>query len=121
MARWRGDPERLKVDLRRAIEALHWAVVSLDRRPAALELDDLRQPPIEDVLGAVAWRLVALLPDGRSAHVVAWTPRIQHVAVAVRVGYFGDEAKERRFIAQLRRTLAGSPHRVRHDTFVLPP
>ncbi len=117
---WQADPARLEADLRRATEALHWAVLRLDRRPAALELDEEPPPPEISLQSAIAWRLRALLPDGREAHVVAWEAQPGQVAVSALVGHFGDAALEKRFIDELRRTLAGPAQRVRHDKFLLP-
>jgi len=120
LVRLRADPDRLETDLCRATVKLQWAVMSLDRRPAALEMGSLDHPPTSELLSAMAWRLVALLPDGRTAEVIAWSPRSGWVEVVARVGYFGNEAFEQRFIAMLRDTLAGPPQRVRSHKLVLP-
>jgi len=117
--RWNADNSRLGDDLPRAIEAVHWAVIRMALRPAALEVPE---ESLDDQGRATAmvWRADALMPDGREARIVAWTPDPQQVAVAVRVGSFGDAAEEQRFVDALREVLDGPPKRKRRDKFVLP-
>ena len=107
-AQWKADADRLADDIRRSFRDLHWGRKYLRRHPG-----DDRQP-----LQLV--RAAALLNDGRTATVVAWPVHQHQVAVAVRVGQFGDLAQQRKFIHMLAKTLYGKPKPKRGSLFRLP-
>lgn len=102
-AGWSANPARLEADIRRALRDLSWGRLSILATEAPL-----------------AVQAAALLPDGRRADIRARATDASAVAVTVRVGLFGDEALERRFIKALARRLAGKPARTRGGSFELP-
>ena len=53
----------------------------------------------------------ALLLDGRTATMVAWSEEGGEVVVALRVGHFGDRDQERAFLGRLAGVLRGKPGR----------
>lgn len=117
--RWVADDGRLAADLSRAIEAVHWAPIRVVMRPAVLGMADTAMD--DDVrAGAMVWHADALMPDGREVRIMAWPAQPRQVAVAVRVGRFGDAAQERQFIDALRKVLDGPSKRIRRNKFVLP-
>ena len=108
LAQWQADGDRLVDDIRRSFRDLHWGKTYLRRQPS-----DDRQP-----LQLV--RAAAILDDGRTATVVAWPVRQDQVAVALRVGQFGDAARQQNFIHMLAKTLHGKPAPKRGGSFRLP-
>lgn len=111
MAQWPADFNRLIYDIPWAIKKLHWGLlgirqISVDPGPARLATQIVR--------GA------ALLPDGRTATIVAWPVNDSTIGVAWRVGHFGDRRQERNFIRCLAQVLRGKPSRKQRQGFELP-
>jgi len=102
-------------DIPRAAQACEWSVLRLDQAdPPA----DPGKPTIQAAL---------LLPDGRTAHVIAVgaadgdsASAVAAFDVRIRVGRLGDPAREKTFLKQLSKTLRGKPMRQRIK-FELPP
>lgn len=107
LARWEADFDRLIYDIPRAVKKLHWGLIGVQNVPSATgEVTVLRAE--------------ALLPNGHVATIVAWRSHSGFMAVALRVGHFGDRRQERVFISQLAKILRGKPSRRHRQTFELP-
>lgn len=102
-ARWGADASRLAVDVERAVERIHWALLEL--LPAS---------------GDLPLRAHALLPDNRTAAIYAWALNEREVAAAIQIGRFGDPQAEHAFLQMLADTLADKPRPSRGGTFELP-
>ncbi len=109
MANITGDYQRLNYDIPRAMKASHWGMLSLTHEPAG------SARARHSVL-----RAAALLPDGRTATIVAWSKNERVVSVAVRVGNLGDGEREKDFLAQLGSVLRGKPSRTHRFDQTLP-
>jgi len=122
-----GDPQRLGDDVQRTAKQLEWGMLSIS--DTIRKSDGSATPP-----GPAVVRARALLPDGRAATLVAWPIepatydekgkkllKPGRVAVALRVGFFGDRQNQERFIRRLSRVMAGDPKPVRGWGFTLPP
>ena len=107
-AQWKADADRLLADIGRSFRDLHWGKQYLRRQPR-----DDRQP-LQKV------RAAGLLPDGRTATVIAWPVEPDQIAVAVRIGQFGDAKQQQMFINMLAKILAGKPKPKRGGSFRLP-
>ena len=103
MATWPAAFDRLIYDIPRAIQRLHWAMLTVCQDPSA--------PVIQ---------AAALLPDGREATLFAWKSREGLITLALRVGHFGDRRQERACIAAMRAVLSGKPSRRHRQGFQLP-
>lgn len=88
--------ERLDLAIPIAIKRQHWGLLRVKREAAQGDAGE----SLQEVL-----RAAALLPDGRTAQVVAWTVDSSKLAVAVRVGHFGDRGHERAFLGLVAKTL----------------
>ena len=121
--RFRADPQRLPVDVVRALEPMHWAKVRLDVTRAGDRAEENAAPssrPEAAAGPALRVRALALLPDNRKARIDAWSEGPEAAACRVRVGNFGDERLERAFLKVLGKVLAGKPKPQRGGTFELP-
>jgi hypothetical protein len=112
LARWAAPANRLLDDIPRAIQRHEWAALHIEPQVDAM-LPGASLP-------TMAISATALLPDDREAAILAWRIADHEVAVAVRVGYFGDPAAERDFLARVRQVMAGKPKPKRGGTFELP-
>lgn len=115
IARWRGmDLERALFDLRRAVPEAHWALL---RAPSPGKVEPWAGEPRT---------MMAMLPDGREATIVALREAGANeatdatFAAAVRVGLFGDAQAEAAFLTTLDQLLRGEPARPRGKKFTLP-
>lgn len=111
-AQWAAPADRLPADIPRAVKRNEWAVLHIE--PA---VNDTELRPSH---GGAVMSVTGLLPDDREATILAWRISADEVGVAVRVGYFGDPAAERQFLAVLREVMAGKPKPKRGGTFELP-
>ncbi len=97
-----GSFDRLKADLERAMNRQEWVL--------------LNQTVESKVI-----RAEGVLPDNRHAWIIAWQTTEKEIALAVRVGLYGDEERERLYAARLKQVLAGKPKPKRNWSFELPP
>ena len=104
-----GDYDRLEYDIPRAMKACHWGKISLTQGPAG-----------SAQTGGPILRARALLPDGRTATMVAWPKGERLVSVSVRVGHRGDREWERDYLTQLGSILRGKPSRTQRFDQTLP-
>ncbi len=113
MAQWSADYSRLRYDIPRAFKESHWGKMGLQEQQAA----DADGQPVRVI------RAMGLLPDGRTATVVAWPVGDgTNIGVAVRVGLRGDRPNERAFLDALAGVLRGpiSRQQRREELFSLP-
>ena len=96
MARFHMPFEKLDLAISVAFKRQHWGLLRLKLESADGDSDEALQGVL---------RASALLPDGRTAQVVAWVEGGSEFAVAVRVGHFGDRGHERVFLEILGKTL----------------
>ncbi|MDX1682452.1 MAG: hypothetical protein R3336_04985 [Phycisphaeraceae bacterium] len=106
-ASWSADPDRLVVDIYRALKGGNWRWARV--KPTGPK-DDPR-PPID---------VVAMLPDGRQANIRLLAAGPDRVRAQIRVGHFGDRAKEEKFLEHLRAEMAGPAGVTRDPYFSLP-
>jgi len=105
-AHWRADFDRLIYDIPRAMEKHHWGMLSIKQVTAD---------------GDRLVRASGLLVDGREAKLVAWPSGKNSVAVALRVGRFGDPDQEQAFINRLAEVLRGKIGRLQRRATRYPP
>jgi len=96
MASFHAPFEQLDLAIPVAFKKHHWGLLRVKQEDTESDADDALQGVLR------AW---ALLPDGRTAQVVAWAVSSSKFAVAVRVGHFGDRGHERSFLGLLAKTL----------------
>ena len=113
---WRGPFVQVPLAIRVAVKDLGWGL---------LKAKDIAGHTAPGIAPAPSLRVEAdlLLPDGRTAKVIAW-PEVsgeRHlVRISVRAGHFGDSAVERRFIKRCKALATGKPLIPRAATFQLP-
>ncbi len=113
VAKWPADFDRLIYDIPRTVRRVNWGLLNVKSLPVNGNARSRSQPPII--------RASALLPDGRTATVIAWPASDRAIGVALRVGHFGDRRQEGRFIRHLAQVLRGKPSRKHRQAFELPP
>lgn len=120
-----GIPARLRDDLQRSAQRMHWGVIR-HRTEGAVPVDELSRVGGEDLVAANTGEapaliyLEAMLPDGRHAAIFAKPEEKNLNTVVIQVGRFGDAPLERAYIQMLSKTLAGKPKPVRDAAFRLP-
>ncbi len=122
---FKHTPEQIKQELNVAAGQAHWGVLQVT-------MYEQEQQPLAE--------MTAELPDGRTAHVsVGWPAKKVSGTVSVddaeenpgnqlsgkspllvKVGHFGDPAREQEFIDAFERRLEGKPRRIRGNWFELP-
>ena len=107
MARWGADFNRVIYDIPRAVKRSHWGL--LHAQPDGPDEPGVTPDGVSSTGRVVRAR--ALLPDGRTATIIAWSADEGAIAVVVRVGRFGDRPMERVFISELAQVLRGKPGR----------
>lgn len=107
-----GDFSRVMSEMDRTCLGTHWSLMTLDREPA-----DHRQvtPSVPDLVIATA-----LMPSGLKSEIYCWAAEDGRIAVAVRAGPFGNEAKEKRFLQSLAENLRKPAVPDRSRTFDMP-
>lgn len=113
VAQWPADFKRLVYDIPRAVKKHHWGMLGLKQHGP--EGGDTETEASERII-----RAAALLPDGRSATIVAWPEDETTIAVALRVGPFGDALQEEAFLVRLAQVMRGKPSRRHRQEFELP-
>jgi len=95
--------DRLEREIPRTLEKCYWGLLRQKRRDdGVIEVD-------------------ALVPNERTAYIVATPVGEGRSEVSIRVGLTGDVSSEQYFLAWLRQTLKLKPRRVRGGKFELPP
>ena len=107
----KGDFNRLVYDIPRAVKKHHWGMLNLEPFTA----NKPGEPSKQSV------RAQALLPDDRTASLIAWRVDQNAIGIAMRVGHFGDPGREHAFFDELARVLRGKPSRRHRQGFELPP
>ena len=118
-----GDWRRLEDDLRRAIKRCHWGTLHVEPPSPPKSTDPaaaLRSAPTVTPTVDQPIRMAAMLPDGRPVEILAWRVDGTNLAAGIRVGRFGDEEEERRYLRALTDVLAGPAMFKHRDTFELP-
>ncbi len=114
-SRLQGRTDALAVDVGRAIDRTGWGRLHVREQAASIEGSELPEHARREVVHAAA-----LLPNGRTAEIVARAAGPGEVMAAVRVGHFGDAQAERAFLSTLQKVLSGKPAPVRDARFRLP-
>lgn len=109
MASFHMPFERLGLAIPVVFKRQRWGLLRVNREEVEGDVGEVRQGVL---------RAAALLPDGRTAQIVAWAVDHSRFAVAVRVGHFGDRGHERAFLGLLAKTLRGKL--TRRPRFELP-
>lgn len=99
---WRGDFRRLEDDIERAMNKEEWARLKQEERDGVIHAK-------------------GVVPDNRHGWIIAWQIGETDVAVAVRVGLFGEQKLEGTYAARLKQVMAGKPKPKRNWGFELPP
>ncbi len=115
IASFAGEPGRLADDVPRAIKRSHWGMIRID------QVSNEQANSAGETTTMTIVRADALLPDGRTAQIVAWGSGQDRVTAAIRMVRFGDAAEHDRYLNTLAQVLDGKPKRVRAGTFDLPP
>lgn len=101
------DSGRVESDIVRSFERSSWAKLR-----SSVAADASADSP--------RWAAAAVMPDGRTAYVIARRSSAGVVSIAVRVGAFGDEASERGYARVLAGSLVDKARPKRDHTFTLP-
>ncbi len=131
-AQWPADFQRVPDDLFRSFRDLGWGRMRIATSGSADAANRGPEPHNDDTANQHVVYLPnatpcatarGLTPDGKQLEFIAWpvpdtTPA--QIAVAIRIGHFGDEKQERQFLAMLTHHLAGKPRPKRDATFTLP-
>lgn len=99
---WPDSFDRLEVDIERAMNKQEWALLNQEKADGVI-------------------RAEGVVPDNRHAWITAWRVNEKDIAVAVRVGLYGDEPLESLYAARLKQVLAGKAKPKRNWGFELPP
>lgn len=103
------DADRLGRDIVRSFERSHWAKLR-----APVELGALTST------GPAATQWAAVIPDGRTANIVAARSDAGVVMIVIRVGPFGDEMTEHGYARELAGSLTEKARPKREHNFSLP-
>jgi len=107
----KGDPQRLAEDVRRTTRKVYWGVIKVQSQ-GIIDHNDPDAPP-PSVPAAVFADV--LLPNDLEGEVAAWEAGDSRVAVAIRIGYFGNEELEKRWLRKFIEVMNGKPMPKRYE------
>ena len=100
-----GDPQRLAEDVRRTTRKVYWGVLDLKSQGIIDHNGPDEPPPAEDVL----------LPNDLQGEVAAWQVGNSRVGVAIRIGFFGNQELEKRWLRKFIDVMNGPPMPKRYE------